>query len=81
MKNQGEMKKFKKQLVKLFILTDAAAEALFAGDSADDGPGFEEVRLVEVEVRRPPRHHQHVLRPRATQSLQGRVSPKAQGDE
>ena len=76
------MEKLKKQLVKLFqLLTDATAEAFFAGDSADDGQGFEEVRPVEVEVRRPPRHHQHVLRPRATQSLQGRVSPKAQGDE
>ena len=67
--------------LKLFqFLTDAAAKAFFAGDSADDGPGFEEVRLVEVEVRRPPRHHQHVLRPRAAQGLQGRVSSKTQGD-
>jgi len=42
-------------VVKCFItlVPDAAAQTVNARDAADDGPGVQEVRLVEVEVRRP----------------------------
>jgi hypothetical protein len=63
----------------IWLIADASVEAVVTGDATDAGPRDEEVRLVQVEVRRPARHHQHLLRHRAATGLQGRVPQEAQG--